>query len=509
MKVNTDKVVLGPFLDLDGFMNVCRAGATVEFSEEYVERVSAARALVEQWAAEERVMYGVTTGFGSLCTKAISSEETAQLQHNILESHSVSVGQPLPVEAVRGIMLMVLQNVGQGHSGVRIEILEMYREFLNRGITPWVPGDGSVGYLSPEAHIARVIEGNGKVWYQGALEDASEALAKVGMQPRPLSSKEGLALVSGTTSPTAFAAIAVYDMINAAKAADVIGALSLENLRGTLRAFDDRICLVRPHSEQAQSASTVRRMLVDSRIVQESQRLQDALSLRAIPQLHGAAKKTLYDAKQTVETEINACSDNPVIWTRAGEEDIISCCNCDAAYVGIEMDSAAVAAANLAKMSERRNSRLIDGSISGFPDFMVANPGLNSGLMIPQYAQAGLLNEIRVLSSPATIDNTPTCNMQEDYVSMGYNACRKAMAIAQKLEYILAIELLADYQATCFTEDWPQRASASRAVYEEIGRSLPLIHEDTFIHGYIEHLKAYIHTGAIIDTVSGLIGELK
>lgn len=507
--VNADKIILGPVLDLDGFMSVCRAGATVEFSEDYIERVLAARKLVEQWAAEERVMYGVTTGFGSLCTKAISADETAKLQHNILESHSVSVGQPLSIEAVRGIMLMVLQNVGQGHSGVRLEVLEMYREFLNRGITPWVPGDGSVGYLSPEAHIARVIEGNGKVWYQGVLEDARETLAKVGITPMPLSSKEGLALISGTTSPTAFAAIAVYDMINAAKASDIIGALSMENLQGTLRAFDDRICLVRPHSEQAHSASTVRRMLADSQIVQKSQRLQDALSLRAIPQLHGAAKKTLYDAKRTVETEINSCCDNPIIWTGPGEEDIISCCNCDAAYVGIEMDSAAVAAANLAKISERRNSRLIDGSISGLPDFMVANPGLNSGLMIPQYAQAGLLNEIRILSSPATIDNTPTCNGQEDYVSMGYNACRKAMAIAQKLEYILAIELLSDYQATCFTGEEPQRAAASRAVYEEIGRDLPLIREDTFIQGYIEHLRAYIHTGAIVATVSELIGDLK
>lgn len=507
--MHTEAITLGDKISLEEFMAVVRGGVTVEFSEKYVERVRKARALVEQWVAEERVMYGVTTGFGSLCTKAISTEETAQLQHNILESHSVSVGQALSIEAVRGIMLMVLQNTGQGHSGVRIEVLERYREYLNRGITPWVPGDGSVGYLSPEAHVARVIEGNGKVWYQGQLAEAEEVLAMTGLTPLALSSKEGLALISGTTSPTAFAAIALYDMINAAKAADIIGAFSLENLQGTLRAFDERVCLVRPHEEQAQTADNVRRILHDSEIVAGSERLQDALSLRCMPQLHGAAKKTLYDAKRTIETEMNSCCDNPMLWTEEGEEDMISCCNCDAAYVGIEMDSAAVAATNLAKISERRNSRLIDESISGFPSFMVARPGLNSGLMIPQYVQAGLLNEMRILSSPATTDNTPTCAGQEDYVSMGYNACRKAMSIAEKLEYILAIELLADYQATCFTEEWTGRSSVSSYIYKELGKALPLIHEDTFLHGYIEHLRSFIHTGSLVRQVSKRIGEIK
>ncbi len=509
-KFQTKTIVLGGPLDLEQFMSVVRGGATVEFSDEYVSRVNKARKLVEKWTEEDRVMYGVTTGFGSLCTKVISNEEAAKLQHNIIASHSTSVGQPLSIESVRAIMLMVLQNLGRGNSGVRIEVLERYRDFLNMNITPWAPGDGSVGYLSPEAHMARVIEGNGKAYYQGELLDATWVLAKAAIKPLPLASKEGLALISGTTSTTGLAAIAIYDMINAVKNADIIGALSLENLRGVIRAFDERVMKVRPHKEQADTAYTVRRILEDSEVIKKCQgeRIQDALSLRCIPQLHGAVKKTLYDAKATIETEMNSCYDNPIIWPEEGEEDVISACNADSSYVGIEMDSAAIAATTLAKMSERRNNRLVDETYSGYPSFMVANPGLNSGLMIPQYTQAGLLNEMRILSSPATVDNTPTCGNQEDYVSMGYNSSKKAIAISEKLEYILAIELLSDYQALNFTEDWPKRSSVSNAIYNEIAPILPLMKEDMFLYEHIEYLRSLIHSGLLVDRAEELIGEM-
>lgn len=508
--LQTTTLKLGGQLNLEQFMSVVRGGATVEFSDEYVNRVSRARHLVEKWTEEDRVMYGVTTGFGSLCTKVISSEEAAKLQHNIIASHSTSVGKPLSIEAVRAIMLMVLQNLGRGNSGVRIEVLERYRDFLNMNITPWAPGDGSVGYLSPEAHMARVIEGNGKAYYQGDLLDATWVLAKANIKPLPLASKEGLALISGTTSTTGLAAIAVYDMINAVKNADIIGALSLENLKGVLRAFDERVMAVRPHKEQADTAANVRKILVDSEVLKacRGERIQDALSLRCIPQLHGAVKKTLYDAKRTIEIEMNSCCDNPMIWPEEGNEDVISACNADSSYVGIEMDSASIAATSLAKMSERRNNRLIDESISGYPSFMVANPGLNSGLMIPQYTQAGLLNEMRILSSPATIDNTPTCCNQEDYVSMGYNAAKKALSVSEKLEYILAIELLSDYQALNFTEDWPARSTVSQEIYGEIGDSLPLMKEDMFLFDHIEYLRSLIHSGLLVNKTEELVGKL-
>lgn len=504
-------VMLGAPITLEEFIAVARYGAKVEFSDAYCERVKVSRALVEQWVSESKVMYGVTTGFGALCTKAIGKEETAQLQENIILSHSVSVGEPLSIERVRATMLMILQNLGQGYSGVRLDVLEKYREFLNKGLTPWAPGDGSVGYLSPEAHMALVLIGKGKAYYQGELLPAKEALEKAGIAEMELSSKEGLALVSGTTSPTAMAALALYDLLNAAKAADIVGALSLEALKGVMNAFDERVMRVRPHEDQGNTAENVRKILEDSAVIEKykGSRVQDALSLRCIPQLHGAAKKTLQDARKTIEIEMNSCCDNPIIWPEEGNQDVISACNPDSAYVGMEMDSAAIAATALAKMSERRNNRLIDESLSGNPWFCIKEPGLNSGLMIPQYTQAGLINQMRILASPATIDNTPTCGNQEDYVAMGYNACKKAGDIAEKLEYVLAIELLSSYQAQQFLDSGVNRSTATTAVLKEIGEHVPVMEKDMYLYPHIEYLKELIHSGKIVEIVEEKIGELK
>lgn len=505
------KIVLGDPITLEDFVAVARFGAKVEFSPAYCERVNRSRTLVEGWVAEERVMYGVTTGFGALCTKAIGKEDTAQLQENILLSHSVSVGEPLSVERVRGIMLMVLQNLGQGYSGVRLSVLERYRDFLNLGLTPWAPGDGSVGYLSPEAHMALVLLGKGKAYWQGELIPGDQALAKAGLEPMVLSSKEGLALVSGTTSATAMAALALYDMQQAAKSADVIGAMSLEALKGVMNAFDERVMSVRPHQDQADTAENVRRILSDSGIMKkyEGSRVQDALSLRCIPQLHGAAKKTLADARKTIEIEINSCCDNPILWPEEGNEDVISACNADSAYVGMEMDSACIAAVSLAKMSERRNNRIVDGSLSGYPWFCIKEPGLNSGLMIPQYAQAGLINEMRGLATPSTIDNTPTCGNQEDYVAMGYYACKKAGPMAEKLEYVLAMELLSTFQVQQFVDPDVARSSATAAVLAEIGAHVPVMEQDMLLYPHIEYLKDFIHSGELLRVAESVTGALK
>ncbi len=322
-------LVLGKKINLDDFMAVVRDHALVEFSEEYKERVNRSRALVERWVDEEKVMYGVTTGFGALCTKVISKEETAKLQENIILSHSVSVGEPLPEEAVRGTLLMMLQNLGQGYSGVRLEVLELVRQLLNQNVIPRAPRDGSVGYLSPEAHMALVVTGRGQAWYRGELLPGSKALEKAGLQPIQLASKEGLALVSGTTSPMALASIGLYDMLQAEKTADVVGAMSLEILQGVMDAFDPRVMAVRPHPEQGKTAENVRNLLAGSQVIEAARgsRVQDALSLRCIPQLHGAARKTLEDAHRTLEIEMNSCCDNPILWPEPGNEAEISACN--------------------------------------------------------------------------------------------------------------------------------------------------------------------------------------
>ncbi|WP_242960965.1 HAL/PAL/TAL family ammonia-lyase [Clostridium peptidivorans] len=507
---NMNKVVLGNKINIEEFVAVARFGAKVEFSEVYYEKVKKSRNLVEKWIEEGRVMYGITTGFGALCTQVISSEETAKLQRNIVLSHSTSVGDPLSIEEVRATMLMVLQNVGQGYTGARIETMEMYSEFLNRGLTPFAPKEGSVGYLSPEAHMALVLIGEGKAYVNGELLEGREALKRVGLEPIELSSKEGLVLVSGTTSVTAIGALALYDMINSSKTADVIGAMTLEILKGTTRAFDERLMSVRPHEDQKNTAENVRKILGDSEVAKNFQnyRLQDALSLRCIPQLHGAAKKTLKDALKTIEIEMNSCCDNPIIWPEGDDGEAISGCNPDSSYVGLEMDSACIAATMIAKMSERRNNRLVDGSLSEYPWFLIKKPGLNSGLMIPQYTQAGLLNDMKILSHPSSVDGVPTCGNQEDYVAMGYNASKKARQIADKLEFILAIELLSVFQAQQFMEGELSRGSASKAVLDEIAKTVPVMEEDVYLYPHINTIRDLIHSGKVIELVEEKVGKL-
>lgn len=504
-------VVLGGRIGLPDLVAVARHHAKVSFSEIYCSRVSRSRALVEKWIREGRVMYGVTTGFGALCDKIITPEETARLQRNIILSHATSVGEPLSIEDTRAMVFVMLQNMGQGYSGVRMDLLNHLKELLNKGVTPYAPREGSVGYLSVEAHVGLAVIGLGKVYYQGELMDTHRAYQLAEMKPLVLAAKEGLALISGTTSPTALAALAIYDMRNAARSADIIGAISLEVSKGTIKAFDERLMQARPYAEQNQTASNIRRILEDSEMAAhyENHRLQDALSHRAMPQLHGAAKRTLDDALRTVEEEMNTTSDNPIIWPEKDDGLMLSGCHCDASYVGLEMDSASIAATMIAKMSERRNFRLISGNLSELPWFLIRNPGLNSGMMIPQYTQAGLLNDMKMLSHPASVDSIPTCGGQEDYVSMGYNAAKKARQVAEKLEYILAIELMSVYQAFQFADPELKPGKATQAVLAEIGTGMPVILEDIHLHPHIEKLKEMIHGNRLVELVEAQTGALE
>lgn len=505
------RVVLGGQLTLEEFVAVARNRAKVDFSPEYCERVQKGRRIVDQWVEEKRIVYGTTTGFGQLCNCIISQKETEQLQEYLILSDCCSVGDPLPEEQVRAIMLMILQNIGQGSAGCRLEVLEYFRQFLNKGLTPFAPGEGSVGYLAVEANIAYVLLGGGKAYWQGELLEGSEALRRAGLVPIRLSSKEGLSLISGTTSATGLAALALYDMLQAAKAADIIGSLSLEALKGLIVAFDQRVMDVRPHQHQRETAENVRRILADSQIIAaaKSTHLQDAMSLRCIPQLHGAAKNIFAMARKTIETEINSCCDNPIVWSDGIRSEAISACNPDSSYVGMAMDACAIAATGIGKMSERRNNRLIDKNLSGYSWFLTQKPGLNCGLMVPQYTQAGLLNDMRTLSYPATVDCTPTCGNQEDYVAMGYNACKKALEISEKLEYILAIELLSDYTAQSFMGTDDARSSVSQRVYQELAGHIPVSDRDLYLSPYIEYLKNMIHSGTLTNLVEDVIGALK
>jgi histidine ammonia-lyase len=498
-------------MDLNSFMNIVRDKKKIEFTEEYESRVENSRELVEKWVEQGRVMYGITTGFGANSTRTISKEEAGKLQRNIIITHSTSVGQPMSEEEIRATMLMILQNAGTGYTGIRLKTLERYKDFLNLNLVPFAPREGSVGYLAPEAHIALAVMGEGKMIHDDHIVDSSEVLKQYNLGNFELSYKEGLILVSGTTSVTGMAAIALYDIMKAVKSADIIGSMTLEVTRGTLRAYDERLMKVRSHTEQYDTADNVRRILGDSDIAKEhyNYRLQDALSVRCIPQLHGSAKKTLYDALRTIENEMNSCTDNPIIWGENGDGEAISGGNPDSSYVGLEMDSVALAATMVAKMSERRNNRLVDGNLSENPWFLVNNPGLNSGLMIPQYTQAGLLNDMKILSTSSVIDNIPTCGNQEDYVAMGYNSSKKAIAIAEKLEYILAIELLSAYQSYQYIDKNLKRSKVTEAIYNEISKTVPIMEDDMYLYPHIEKLRELIHSGTILEITQSIIGELK
>ncbi|OIK10796.1 histidine ammonia-lyase [Bacillus sp. MUM 116] len=503
------KVTLGDGdITINEIIAVSKYDAEVLFSQDYRDRVNLSRSVIEKFLDEDRVIYGVTTGFGSNVTKNISSEDAEALQKNIIRSHAVSVGAPLEKEVVRAIQFMILVNLGHGLSGVNLATLELLRSLLNHQIVPFAPGEGSVGYLSPEAHMALVLIGEGKAWYNGELISGSEALEKAGLQPVSLGCKEGLALISGTTSVTAFASLALYNSIQSAKTADIVGAMSLEALKGTLKAFDPRTHSVKKHEEQAGTARNIINMLKGSEIAEKYQdyRLQDALSLRCIPQVHGAVKKVLKDAEFTICNEINSSSDNPLILTE-DQGDALMGGNFDGTFVGIYADTIAIAMANLAKVSERRLDRLVNFHVSELPNFLVAKPGLNSGYMIPQYTAAGLINEIRVLAHPATVDNTSTCANQEDVVSFAYFAAKKAYQIAKKLEYILGLELMAAVQALDFHK--PLKPSpVSQKVYELIRNVVPTIEEDRYFYPDIQYITNLISEGEILNAGELIIGKL-
>ena len=501
----TEKVILDRDLSLEQLICVSRFNSPVEFSEPYLERVKRARKTVEDKVRNNEVVYGTTTGFGSLVSKVIPSSQAEELQKNIVITHAVSVGEPLKEEAVRAIMLIALESYGVGVSGVRPETLEQYKEMLNRGVTPYVPCHGSVGYLTIEAHIASVAIGEGKAYFEGELLPAGEALERAGLKPLVLSYKEGLSLTNGNISVTALSGLAIYDLLNCAKAADCVAAVSFEALHGLTTAYDERIMRVRGQREQTVTADNMLRLLEGSDICRDSigTHVQDALSLRCIPQAHGAAKRILNDAARTIKTELTATGDNPIFLE---DGTALSNGNPDGGFEGLAMDSCCIAAAYLAKISERRNNRFIDENLSGYPAYLVKEPGLNSGLMIPQYAQAGILNEMRMLAIPATIDDVPTSANQEDYVSMAFNACQKARKSAELLEYVLAIELFSGFQAQQFIPSDKKRGKGTDAILKLLKNEIKVMDKDYYLHPDIERIRELIHSGELVKAAEDAAG---
>jgi histidine ammonia-lyase len=429
---------------------------------------------VDAAVADGRVVYGITTGFGALADVVIPPDRIRELQSNLVRSHAAGVGEPLPEADVRAILLLRANVLAAGCSGVRPEVIELLLALLNERVHPLVPERGSVGAsgdLAPLAHVAHVLIGGGEATVDGRRMAGGDALAARGLEPVTLEAKEGLALINGTQVMTAVGALALLRAERAVETAEVAGAMSLEAMKGTPDAFDSAIQRVRPQPGQVTSAERLRALLVDSEIREshrtDDPRVQDAYSLRCMPQVHGAARNALGYARGVLEVEINSVTDNPLVFPEDGR--IMSGGNFHGQPVAQALDVAALACSEIATISERRLARLIDADLSGLPPFLVAEAGVNSGLMMTQIVAAALVADIRLRANPASTGTIPTDANREDHVSMGVGAALKLREAVGMLETVLALELLAAAQGLEFLRPMCAGAGveAARAIVRE------------------------------------------
>jgi histidine ammonia-lyase len=499
-------------LELDDFIAVARHGARVRLGAGARRAVVRAGRLVDRWLEENRTIYGVTTGFGALSDVPISRKDADRLQIKILMSHAAGVGPPLDEAAARAVMLLRIRELALGHTCGRLASVVRLIEFLNKGVYPVIPEQGSVGAsgdLCPLAHMALLLIGRGEGYLEGRRLDGAAILRALGLEPLDLAPGEGLALINGTQVMTAIGALAVYDGLRLMKLIDVAAAMSLEVLMGSRTEFDGRIHKVRPHPGQSVAADNMLRMVQESEIIsshKDCKRIQDAYTLRCSPQVHGASRDALRYAEKVITTEMNAATNNPLVFSDTG--DFLLGGNFHGQPVALALDFMAMAVAELANIAERRIERLVNPMLSGLPAFLVSDGGLNSGFMIAQYTAAALVSENKVLAHPASVDSIPTSANKEDHVSMGTIAARKCRDILANAENVVAIELLCAAQALdLFTNLKPGRGTM--AAYRAIRRRIPHLAEDRVLAEDIAVMRTLMHSGAILEAVERRIGPLR
>jgi histidine ammonia-lyase len=499
-------------MTLADLVSIARHGAKVQLTNTSVQRINEARQLIEQWVKEEKSIYGVTTGFGALSDVAISRKDTRQLQKNILMSHSAGTGDLFDEDTVRAVMALRIKDFALGHSGIRLETVQFLITMLNKGISPVVPEKGSVGAsgdLIPLAHLSLVIIGLGEAYYMGQRMSGAEVLKHCGITPLRLEAAEGLALINGTQVMSAVGGLAVYDAMNLSKLTDIASAMSLEVLMGSRTEFDPRIHKVRPHPGQASAADNMYRITQNSEIVtshKDCHRIQDAYTLRCSPQVHGASKDAVLYAKKVLETEMNASTNNPLIFPES--QDFLLGGNFHGQPIAMVMDFLCMGVSEFANISERRIERLVNPKLSGLPAFLVRDGGLNSGFMIAQYVAAALVSENKVLCHPACVDSIPTSANKEDHVSMGTISARKCREIIKNAEQVIAIELLCGAQALdLFTNMKP--GEGTLAAYTVIRNAVPHLDGDRILHKDIDAVKQLMRNGNILDAVEKKVGKLK
>ena len=479
-------------------------------------RMRASHAAVAQLIGSGEPVYGMTTGFGRLAEIVIAPEDRRALQHNLIRSHASGMGEPLPREAVRAIMLLRANALARGYSGCRVELVERLLDMLERGIHPVVPKYGSVGAsgdLAPLAHVALSLLGEGQGEAGGEERPMAGILAEAGVEPMELGPKEGLALINGTQATTGLGILALLAAERALETADASGAMSVEALLGTPEAFREEIQMARPHPGQAVSAARLRALIAGSEIRESHRfgdpRVQDAYSLRCIPQVHGAARSALAYVRGILEVEANSATDNPLIFPRLDERSagtVLSGGNFHAQIVAQALDLLAIALADVASICERRIERLTNPDLSlGLPAFLARRPGLESGFMVAQVVVADLLSEMRVLAHPASVDSVPTSASQEDHVSMGPAAARKACRALSCLERILAVELMCAAQGIDYRR--PLRSGPGVEEVHALVRSrVETLDGDRSLTGDLETLARLVQSGAVAG-ITRTMGE--
>ena len=498
----------GRSLTLESFAAVARFGAKVVLSPQAKERMQASRDLTEKIAAEGRIAYGITTGFGDFQKVAVPESMSNQLSTNLILSHCTATGEPYSDDVTRGIMLLRANALCGGYSGVRPVLVEMLLEMLNRNVLPVIPQKGSLGSsgdLAPLAHMTLPLLGLGEARYQGETLPGAEAMRRAGIPTLDtLVSKEGLGMTNGTCAMTSVGALALYDTDRAAKMADIIASMDFEALTGLKNAFDTRIHAVRRNAGQMKVAENMRRLLEGSEIIDNAQRdrVQDAYALRCVPQVHGAVRNALEYVRSQVEGELNAVTDNPLIFP--DDEAVISGGNFHGEPMAIPFDTLGIAAAELAGISERRIERMVNAQLSnGLTPFLTKEAGVNSGFMIVQYAAASMVSENKVYAHPACVDSIPSSAGQEDFVSMGTTSARTAAMIVDNLYRVLADELLTACQAIDirrFLNTHGQGITPlHQAVYDKVRETIPTYEKDREIWPDIREAERLVRSGVLLE----------
>jgi histidine ammonia-lyase len=488
-------------LSLYELERVARGGASPTLADDQRERLVRGRETVDAMVAEGAVVYGVTTGFGDLSSVRIDAADAAQLQLNLVRSHAIGVGEPLPAEVVRGMLLLLANSLSRGHSGVRPELVELLLALLGRDVLPVVPSRGSVGAsgdLAPLAHIAVVLCGEGRATHGGEELDGGEALRRAGLAPIDLAAKEGLALINGTHLMAAAGGLAARDARRLLEAGIVALALSLEAFKGSTVPFDERLAGVRPHPGAQRVAARLRALLQGSEVVAshaDCGRVQDPYTLRCAPQVLGAVDDALAYIEGALERELHAVTDNPLVFPEDG--DVVAGGNFHGQPLSLPLDHLALALCELASFSERRTYALLSPSYAGLPAFLSPRPGLSSGLMLTQYAAAALVNECQVLAHPAGAGSIPTSAGQEDFNSMGAFAALKARTVVENCAQVIATELVCACQGLEFHR--PLRTTPPlEAAVEKVRAIVPRIQEDRAISGELATLAEALRTGEVV-----------